>query len=135
MADPETKEEPEINIPALIEKERDTIFSIPRYLDVQDAFDAMETNYFRLKQESSHNPKQLKEIEKDWYKYAEALRLIKYGRIVLDLDKSAGKIDDLFENFNKMSKEAFIVKDVIEKKFQSLLLEHYLKIPNLVVSR
>ena len=135
MTEVESREEFEKNIATLVAKERDTIFSAPHFTDLEEAFDVMETNYFRLKQRSSHNHENLNKTQVDWYKYTESLKLIKYGRIVLDLDKSTGKTENLFDNFNKMSKEAFVVKDEIEKEFKSLLLDDYREIPDLVSSR
>jgi len=42
-------------------------FDSPHFIDVQDAFDAMEINYLRLKQRFVHTSKKVLEIAKDWY--------------------------------------------------------------------
>lgn len=98
----------------------------PHFIDYQNAFDAMEVNYLRLKQRLSHTPEKVLEIAKDWHKYAEALGDLKHGRVMLDLDWDDGAWDRAEES----SKEPSIIKDEVEKKFKSLLAKDWQKIPD-----
>ena len=100
-------------------------FDSPQFIDLQDAFDVMEANYFRLKQRFSHTPEKVLEIARDWYRYADALRGLKFARVMLDVDMS----DEAFDNAHERSKEPAIIKDEIEKKFKSLLGEDWQEIP------
>lgn len=98
----------------------------PHFIDAQNAFDAMEVNYFRLKQRFSTDKDKTLELARDWYKYAEALRELKFARVMLDVDWS----DDAFDNLEARSKEPHIVKDEIEKKYKPLLGKDWQKIPD-----
>ncbi|PIR37735.1 MAG: hypothetical protein COV34_02995 [Candidatus Zambryskibacteria bacterium CG10_big_fil_rev_8_21_14_0_10_42_12] len=100
-------------------------FDSPQFIDVQDAFDAMEVNYLRLKQRFSHTPEKVLEIARDWYRYADALRGLKFARVMLDVDMS----DEAFDNAHERSKKPAIIKDEIEKKFKSLLGDDWQNIP------
>lgn len=100
-------------------------FDSPHFIDPQNAFDAMEINYLRLKQRLSHTPDKVREIAKDWFKYAEALGDLKHARVMLDVDTS----DNAFENLERSSKEPSIVKEEVEKKFKSLLSEDFQEVP------
>jgi len=100
-------------------------FDSPHFLDVQNAFDAMEVNYLRLKQRNIHLPEKVLEIAEDWKRYVESLGDLKYARVMLDVDLNEGAWDRAEENM----KEPSIVKIEIEKKFKSLLGEDWQKIP------
>ena len=100
-------------------------FDSPHFIDAQNAFDAMEVNYLRLKQRLSHTPDKVREVAKDWFRYAQALGDLKHARVMLDVDMS----DTAFENMEERMKEPSIIKDEIEKKFKSLLGEDFQKIP------
>lgn len=100
-------------------------FDSPHFIDVQNAFDAMEINYLRLKQRFIHTPEKVLEIAKDWYRYVDALRELKNARIMLDVDWT----DDAFDNLRESSKEPSVVKEEIEKKFKSLLGESWQEVP------
>lgn len=118
------------NIEASVSSQKKELFSLvhfdsPHFIDVQDAFDAMEINYLRLKQRLSHTPEKQLEIAKDWYRYVEALGNLKHARIMLDVDWDDGAWDRADENM----KEPSIVKDEVEKKFKSLLDKDWQNIP------
>lgn len=100
-------------------------FDSPHFIDVRDAFDAMEINYLRLKQRFSHDKEKTLEIVKDWHKYADSLTELKDARVMLDVDWS----DDAFDNFRESNKEPSIIKEEVEKKFKSLLGEDWQDIP------
>ncbi len=100
-------------------------FDSTHFIDKQNAFDAMEINYLRLKQRFSHIPEKVLEIARDWFKYVEALGDLKFARVMLDVDMS----DEAFDNMDERSKEPSIIKDEVEKKFKSLLGEDWQKIP------
>jgi len=109
---------------------KESIFSLehfdsPHFIDVQDAFNAMEINYLRLKQRYSHTPEKVLEIAKDWYKYVDALRELKYARVMLDVDWNDGAFDRAEERI----KEPSIIKQEVENKFKSLLDEDWQDIP------
>ncbi|MFY9484848.1 MAG: hypothetical protein WAP74_04540 [Patescibacteria group bacterium] len=109
-----------------IYRQKNIIFSLnhfdsPHFIDVQNAFDAMEINYLRLKQRFAHVPDQALEIAKDWYRYAKALGDLKHARVMLAVDMD----DYAFE----ISKEPSVVKEEVEKKFKSLLGKDWQKIP------
>lgn len=111
------------------EKE-ESIFSLehfddPHFIDVQNAFDVMEANYFRLKQRFFHTPEKVLEIAKDWYRYVEALSDLKRTRVILDVDVGDGVWDRMEEGM----KEPLIIQEVVEKKFKSLLGEDWQDIP------
>lgn len=97
----------------------------PHFIDVQNAFDVMEVNYFRLKQRFIHTPERALEIARDWESYAEALGDLKYARVMLDVDWS----DNAFDNFSERSKEPSIIQEEVEKKFKSLLGKDWSEIP------
>lgn len=100
-------------------------FDSPHFVDYQNAFDAMEINYLRLKQRFSNEPDKVLGIARDWCKYAEALNELKFARTILDVDMS----DEAFDNFEESSKEPSIIKDEVEKKFKSLLGTDWLELP------
>lgn len=100
-------------------------FDSPHFIDVQDAFDAMEVNYLRLKQRFSHDAGKVLEIAKDWYRYVDSLKELKDARIMLDVAWS----DDDTDNFLESSKEPTIIKQEVEKKFKSLLGKDWQDIP------
>lgn len=80
-------------------------------------FKIMERHYFRLKQRFSSDYKKKLEIAKDWQKYTNTISDIESANVVLDVDDS----NNAYENYDENTREAFIVKDEIEKKFKSLL--------------
>lgn len=100
-------------------------FDTPHFIDVQDAYDAMEVNYFRLKQRFSHNPEKVLEIASDWLRYVTSLYALKRARIMLDVDMSDNAVDNLIED----SKEPSIIKDEVEKKFKTFLEKDWQDIP------
>ena len=100
-------------------------FDSPHFVDVQDAFDAMEVNYFRLKERFASIPEKAIEVARDWYRYVEALRDLKYARVMLDVDWSDNASENAKENFREPS----IIKEEIEKKFKSLLKKDFQNIP------
>lgn len=100
-------------------------FDSPHFIDYQDAFDAMEINYLRLKQRFSHTPEKVLEIAKDWWTYVEALGNLKHARVMLDVDME----DDSWERAGESMKGPSIIREEIEKKFKSLLTGDWQKIP------
>lgn len=100
-------------------------FDSPHFIDYQDAFDAMEINYLRLKQRFSHTPEKVLEIAKDWWAYVEALKNLKHARVMLDVDME----DDSWERAGESMKGPSIIREEIEKKFKSLLTGDWQKIP------
>lgn len=94
----------------------------PHFIDMQDAYDAMERNYMRIKQRLIHEPERVLEVAKDWNSYCEALRDIKSARVRLDFSSSDDDPDEWF-------KQPYIIKDEIEKKFKGLLGEDFTDIP------
>ena len=113
-----------------VDFQKDQIFSLehfdsPHFIDLQDAFDTMEINYLRLKQRFSHTPEKFLEIAEDWYKYTEALREMKFARVMLDVDMS----EDAFDNMHERGKEPVIIRQEVEKKFKTLLGEDWLELP------
>lgn len=100
-------------------------FDSPHFIDYQDAFDAMEINYLRLKQRFSHTPEKVLEIAKDWWAYVEALGNLKHARVMLDVDME----DDSWERAGESMKGPSIIREEIEKKFKSLLTGDWQKIP------
>jgi len=85
----------------------------------------MEINYLKLKHKLFHTPEKVLEIAIDWYKYAEALYHLKNTRHILDVDGS----ENAYDNFIEDSKEPFVIKDQVEKKFKSLLGKDWQKLP------
>jgi len=100
-------------------------FDSPHFVDYQNAFDAMEINYLRLKQRFSNDSEKVLGIARDWCKYAEALNNLKYARAMLDVDWADGAFDRLEEKM----KEPSIIKDEVEKKFKSLLGADWQELP------
>ena len=100
-------------------------FESPHFIDVRDAYEAMEVNYLRLKQRLAHNEEEKIKIAKDWLSYVEALLNFKNARELLDVDMS----DSAFDNFETKTKESAIIKEEIEKKFKSLLNKDWQNIP------
>jgi len=100
-------------------------FDGPNFIDNQDAFDAMETNYLRLKQRLSHSPEKILETVRDWHRYAYALDRLRSARVMLDADWS----DQAYDNMQENVKEPYIIKEEVEKKFKSLLGKDWQKIP------
>ncbi|GEM_PF-3289702 len=98
-------------------------FDSPHFVDCQDAFDAMQINYFRLKQRFVHHPEKVLEVAKDWNNYASALQELKHARVMLDVDM------DAWERDGDERTEYSIIKDEIEKKFKSLLGRDWQEIP------
>jgi len=92
-------------------------FDSPHFVDVCDAFDAMEMNYIRLKQRVAHELGTPLQVAKDWAAYVNALDDLKQARVLLDVDYSDDAWDKACESMNAPS----IVKDEIEKKFKGLL--------------
>ncbi len=100
-------------------------FDSPHFIDYQDAFDAMEINYLRLKQRFSHTPEKVLEIAEDWRKYVESLGDSKHARVMLDVDLE----DSAWDRAGERMKEPFIIREEIEKKFKSLLGKDWQNIP------
>ncbi|MBI2334257.1 hypothetical protein HYU96_00455 [Candidatus Daviesbacteria bacterium] len=100
-------------------------FDSPHFIDTQNAFDAMEINYFRLKQRFIHNPEKVLEIARDWQRYVEALGDLKFARVMLDVDWS----DDAYDKTGERMKEPSIIKKEIEKKLKLLLGKDWQEIP------
>src|SRR3989338_10579579 len=97
----------------------------PHFIDYQDAFDAMEVNYLRLKQRFSHTPEKVLEIAKDWWRYVEALGDLKHARVILDVDME----DNAWDRAGESMKEPSIIREEVEKKFKFLLGEDWQEIP------
>lgn len=123
----ETVDDVEENVRFLKERvfDPEPILESPHFIDVQNAFDAMEVNYLRLKQRFAHDEEKLLELAKDWHRYADALCELKQARVMLDVDWS----DEAGDNFTERTKEPVIAKEEIEKKFKSLLGDDWQKIP------
>lgn len=100
-------------------------FKSPHFTDLQNTFDVMEANYFRLKQRLFHTPEKVLQVAKDWQNYVDALVKLKMVRVLLDVDSS----DKAFDNATERSKEPSIVKDELEKKFRSMLGDDWQQIP------
>jgi len=100
-------------------------FDSPRFVDIQDAYDAMEINYLRLKQRNLSNPEKALELSRDWERYAESLSELKSAGVYLDVDMG----DNAYDNFQESAKEPSIIKEEVEKKFKSLLGKDFHKIP------
>jgi hypothetical protein len=100
-------------------------FDSPHFVDYQDAFEAMQINYYRLKQRYSSDEKRVQEIARDWFRYVEALLNLKRARIMLDVDMS----DDAIDNMQERTKEPSIIKDEVEKKFRALLKKDWQIVP------
>jgi len=100
-------------------------FDSPHFIDRQNDFDAMEINYLRLKQRFSNEPNKVLELARDWCKYAEALHSLKFARVYFDVDMS----EQAFERLEETSKEPWIIKEEVEKKFKSLLGADFQEIP------
>lgn len=107
-----------------IKRLKDSIFSLarfdsPKFIDLQNDFDVMEVNYFKLKQKNIHNNDKALKIARDWYRYAWALESLKDAHLYLDL---------LFTDEDKIKekfREPAIVKEEIEKKFKLLLKNEF----------
>lgn len=126
LAKIETIEDVERRVPYF----KDEIFALehfdsPHFIDLQDSFDAMEINYFRLKQRLFHDQKKVLEVAKDWLNYVDSLSRIKHGRMILDVDWS----ENAWDKAEQRLKEPSIIKDEIEKKFKELLKQDWQSIP------
>jgi hypothetical protein len=104
------------------ERKKASVFSLehfdsPRFVDLQNASDAMETNYLRLKQRLYHDKDKALELAEDWLRYVSALDGLKHARRWLDLDDSDGARD----TYDEQTKEPKITKEEVEMKFESLL--------------
>lgn len=100
-------------------------FDSPHFIDYQDAFDAMEVNYLRLKQKLFHTPEKILEIAKDWYRYSNSLHDLKFARVTLDVDQDG----DAWDRAAERMKEPEIIKEETEKKFKSLLGKEFQELP------
>lgn len=100
-------------------------FDSPRLIDLQDKYEVMEANYYRLKQRNLSSEEKSLELARDWVKYVEALNDLKHARVMLDVDMS----DLAYENFAESSKEPYIISEEVENKFKSLLGKDFHKLP------
>lgn len=105
--------------------ELEPLFDSPHFIDYQNAYEAMEVNYLRLKQRFTHTPEKALEIALDWESYVQALSDLRFARVMLDVDLS----DTAWENAGERMKEPSIIVEEVEKKFKGLLGKDWLEKP------
>lgn len=103
-----------------------SVLESPHFIDYQNAFDVMETNYLRLKQRFISNYDKVLEYANDWSRYVEALYTLKFARELLHVDMT----QDAYDNAGKKMKEPLIIKEEIENKFKKLLGAKWKEIPS-----
>jgi len=100
-------------------------FNCPNIVDLQDRYDAMEINYLRLKQRYLSQEENALEIAKDWARYVEALKDLKFANEMLDVDLS----DTAYDTYEERTKEPRIIFQEVEKKIKSLLKKDFQELP------